>query len=109
MSQAGYFESVTRASYHAWHNCLREKAVPCGYRIQKISDDPRSEIFHNFLNVIIDGDISIASHTKTKEELLTFNVEALGKKTMMKSVIVAKALARLDPVNMVIRISMDGD
>lgn len=64
------------------YNYLREKVVPFGYRIQKISDNPRSEIFHNFLNVLIDGDISIARHTKTQEELLALNVDGkTGKVT----------------------------
>ena len=62
------------------YNYLREQVVPYGYRTQKISDNPRSEIFHNFLNVLIDGDISIANHSKTQEELLALNVDGKTSK-----------------------------
>jgi hypothetical protein len=54
--------------------------VPYGYKIAKISDNPRSEIYHNFLNTLMEGDLSIARHDKTLSELLALNVdEKTGK------------------------------
>ena len=37
------------------YNYLREQVVPYGYRIAKISDNPCSDIYHDFLNTLTEG------------------------------------------------------
>jgi len=62
------------------YNYLREQIVPYGYRIAKISDNPGSDIYHDFLNTLAEGNISITNHPKTISELLALNVdEKTGK------------------------------
>lgn len=64
------------------YNYLREQIVPYGYKISKVSDNPSSDIFHDFLNTLTEGNISIANHPKTIRELLALNVdEKTGKVT----------------------------
>jgi hypothetical protein len=71
-----YGVSADQIGYHY----LAEKLVPYGYKIARISDNPRSEMYHNFLNTLMEGDISIAKHPKTIDELLALNVdEKTGK------------------------------
>ena len=71
-----YVVSTDQLGYHY----LAEQLVPYGYKIARISDNPRSEIYHNFLNTLLEGDLSIARHDKTLSELLALNVdEKTGK------------------------------
>ncbi len=71
-----YGVSADQIGYHY----LAEQLVPYGYKIARISDNPRSEMYHNFLNTLMEGDISIAKHSKTIDELLALNVdEKTGK------------------------------
>lgn len=57
------------------YNYLREQVVPYRYKIAKISDNPSSDIFHDFLNTLTEGNISIANHPKTIRELLALNID----------------------------------
>ena len=71
-----YAVSADQIGYHY----LAEQLVPWGYKIAKISDNPSSEIYHKFLNSLVEGDISIANHPKTLSELLALSVdEKTGK------------------------------
>lgn len=71
-----YAVSADQVGYHY----LAEQLVPYGYKIARISDNPRSEMYHNFLNALMEGDISIAQHPKTLDEFLALNVdEKTGK------------------------------
>jgi hypothetical protein len=71
-----YAISADQVGYHY----LAEQVVPYGYKIARISDNPRSEIYHNFLNTLMEGDLSIAHHERTVRELLALNVdEKTGK------------------------------
>lgn len=71
-----YAVSADQVGYHY----LAEQLVPYGYKIARISDDSRSEIFHNFINDLMEGGISIAGHPKTLQEFLALSVdEKTGK------------------------------
>jgi hypothetical protein len=64
------------------YNYLREQIVHYGYKIAKVSDNPSSDIFHDFLSTLTEGNISIAYHPKTIRELLALNMdEKTGKVT----------------------------
>lgn len=68
--------SADQVGYHF----LAEHLVPYGYRIAKISDNPSSDIYHKFLNTLMEGGISIARHNTALSELLALNVdEKTGK------------------------------
>ena len=54
---------------------LREQLVPFNYRIGKVSNNPGSTIYHEFVDMIAEGRLSIANHQKTLEELLSLNVD----------------------------------
>lgn len=62
------------------YNYLREQLVPWGFQIGKISDNPSSDIYHKFLSTVYEGNVSVAQHAKTVDELLALNVdEKTGK------------------------------
>jgi len=62
------------------HNYLREHLVSYGYKIAKISDTPNSTIYHEFIDLLVEGRVEIAGHPKTLSELLALNVdEKTGK------------------------------
>jgi hypothetical protein len=68
--------SADQVGYHY----LAEQVTQYGYSIAKVSDNPRSEIYHHFLSALMEGDITIARHDKTISELLALNVdEKTGK------------------------------
>lgn len=56
--------------------------MPYGYTVERISDNASSDIFHGFLNSLMEGNVSIADHPKTMKELLALNFdEKTGKVT----------------------------
>lgn len=68
--------SADQVGYHY----LAEHLVPYGYRIAKISDNPSSDIYHKFLNTLMEGGIRLAEHGTALAELLALNVdEKTGK------------------------------
>ena len=73
-----YGISADQVGYHY----LAEQLPQWGFKIAKISDTPNSEIFHKFLTTLVEGDVSIAHHQKTIDELLALTVdEKTGKVT----------------------------
>lgn len=70
--------SADQVGYHY----LAEHIIPHGYRIAKLSDNPSSDIYHQFLNALAEGELSIAKHDTTLSELLALSVdEKTGKVT----------------------------
>lgn len=64
------------------YSYLWEHLVPYGFKIGKISDTPNSAIYHNFIDMLVEGRVEIAAHHKTLNELLSLNVdENTGKVT----------------------------
>ncbi len=71
-----YCISADQVGYHY----LVEQFPQWGFKIAKISDNPNSEIYHKFLTSLVEGDISIANHPRTIDELLALMVdEKTGK------------------------------
>jgi len=62
------------------HNYLREQLPHWGFKTCKISDNPSSDIYHSFINIISEGHISIANHQKTIDELLALVVDEKTRK-----------------------------